>query len=251
MHTPSRKKEDFIYGIRTLIEAVNAGKEIDKVLLSKKPDSEIMQEVFPLIRKNGIPFQYVPVEKLNKITRKNHQGVIAFLSEISYAPLEEMITSVYEKGVDPRFLILDRVSDVRNFGAIARSVECLGFSGIIIPEKGSARINADAVKTSAGAIMNVPVSRVRSLVETVKYLQSSGIKVAAVTEKTERNLFDQELTGPLALIMGNEEQGISEKLIKIADALISIPMKGKTLSLNVSVAASVTMYEALRQTLNH
>ena len=162
-----KKKDDFIFGIHALSEAIKADKEIDRVLLDKNSGNAIKQELFSLIRKRQIPFQFVPVEKLNRITRKNHQGVIAFISEISYSPVEEVIARAFESGRDPRFIILDQVSDVRNFGAIARSAECFGFSGIIIPEKGAARINADAVKTSAGALMNIPVSRVRSLDEAV------------------------------------------------------------------------------------
>lgn len=242
-----KKNDDFIFGIRALMEAINAGKELDRVLLSKKPDSIIMQELFPLIREHQIPFQYVPLEKLNRITRKNHQGVIAYISEISYSPLEEVVTSAFEKGEDPRIIILDQVNDVRNFGAIARSVEALGFTGIVIPEKGAARVNADAVKTSAGALMNIPVCRLRSLEAAVDYLRQSGLKIVAVTEKAATPVYHENLVGPIALIMGGEESGISDQLLKKADNLVLIPMKGKTQSLNVSVATSVIMYEVLRQ----
>jgi 23S rRNA (guanosine2251-2'-O)-methyltransferase len=242
-----KKSDDFIFGIRSLIEAINAGKEIDRVLLTKKPDSIIMQELFPLIREYQIPFQYVPLEKLNRISRKNHQGVIAYLSEVSYSPLEEIITSAFEKGEDPRIIILDQVNDVRNFGAIARSVECLGFTAIVIPERGAARINADAVKTSAGALMNIPVCRQRSLEAAVDYLKQSGLNIIAVTEKAVTPVYEENLIGPIALIMGGEETGISSQLLKKADKLVLIPMKGKTQSLNVSVATSVIMYEVIRQ----
>lgn len=242
-----KTNDDFIFGIRALMEAIHAGKEIDRVMLTKKPDSVIMQELFPLIRQFGIPFQYVPIEKLNRITGKNHQGVIAYLSEISYSPLEEVITSAYERGEDPRIIILDQVNDVRNFGAIARSVECLGFTAIVIPEKGAARVNADAVKTSAGALMNIPVCRHRSLESALDYLRQSGLKIVAVTEKAVTPVYEENLMGPIALIMGGEESGISTPLLKKADKLVLIPMKGKTQSLNVSVATSVIMYEVMRQ----
>ncbi len=182
-----KEKEDFIFGIRTVLEAIKSGREIERVFMTKKPDSNLIaEEFFPVVLKYNIPFQYVPVEKLNRITRKNHQGVIAFISQISYSPLEEVITSVYESGKDPLFVVLDQVSDVRNFGAIARSVECLGFSGIIIPEKGAARINADAVKTSAGALLNIPVSRVKSLDKAMVVLRESGLKVISISEKTDK-----------------------------------------------------------------
>jgi 23S rRNA (guanosine2251-2'-O)-methyltransferase len=241
------KKDDFIFGIRAVTEAILAGKELEKVLMVQKPDSEIMRDLFPLLRKNNIPFQYVPVEKLNRVSRKNHQGVIAFLSMVSYSPLEEVITSVFEEGKDPRFLMLDQVSDVRNFGAIARSAECMGFSGIIIPEKGSARINADAVKTSAGALMNIPVCRTKSLEAALEYLKDSGLKIIAVSEKGDKLPYQVDLRGPLVFILGGEEKGISPSLLKYAQMMLKIPMTGKTTSLNVSVAASIMMYEQNKQ----
>ncbi len=231
------------------METILAGREVDRVMMVQKPDSEIVRELFPLLRKYNIPFQYVPVEKLNRVSRKNHQGVIAFLSMIAYSPLEEVVSSVFEEGKDPRFLMLDQVSDVRNFGAIARSAECMGFSGIIIPEKGSARINADAVKTSAGALMNIPVCRTRSLPAALSYLRDSGLKIVAVSEKADKFTFQVDLKGPLVFILGGEEKGISSTLLKETDFSIRIPMTGKTESLNVSVAASVVMYEQVRQEL--
>ncbi len=230
-----------------MIEAIRSGREVDRVLLASKPESQIMQELFPLVRLHEIPFQYVPFEKLNKITRKNHQGVVAFISSISYSPVEEIVTLSYEKGKDPLILLLDQVSDVRNFGAIARSAECMGFTGIIIPFRGAARINADAVKTSAGALMNIPVARSRSLEQTVRFLKDSGLRIVSVTEKAEDQCFNQDLNGPVALILGGEEKGISPALLKQSDLRVKIPMSGKTMSLNVSVAASVLMYEVIRQ----
>ncbi len=242
-----KKNEDFIFGIRSVIEAIIAGKELDRVLMVQKPDSEIVRELFPMLRQQNIPFQYVPIEKLNRISRKNHQGVIAFLSMVSYSPLEEVVASVFEEGKDPRFLMLDQVSDVRNFGAIARSAECMGFSGIIIPEKGSARINADAVKTSAGALMNIPVCRTKSLDAALEYLKDSGLKIFAISEKGDKFPFQADLKGPIVFILGGEEKGISPSLLKHAQMMLRIPMTGKTASLNVSVAASIVMYEQNRQ----
>ncbi len=231
------------------MEAISSGREVDRVLLTTKPESQVMQELFPLIRLHEIPFQYVPYEKLNKITRKNHQGVVAFISSITYSPLEEIVTLAFEKGKDPLILMLDQVSDVRNFGAIARSAECMGFSGVAIPFRGAARINADAVKTSAGALMNLPVARVRSMEHAARYLRDSGLKIVSVTEKADHFCQTQNLTGPLALILGSEEKGISPGLLDLSDLQVKIPMSGQTMSLNVSVAASILMYEVTRQRL--
>ncbi|HYW97332.1 MAG TPA: TrmH family RNA methyltransferase, partial [Bacteroidales bacterium] len=189
-----KKQDDFIFGIRAVIEAIKSGREVDRVLLANKPESQVIQELFPLVRLHEIPFQYVPYERLNKITRKNHQGVVAFISSISYSPLEELVASAFEQGKDPRLLMLDQVSDVRNFGAIARSAECMGFTGIVIPFKGAARINADAVKTSSGALVNLPVSRVSSMEQALKYLKDSGLMIAAVTEKAENYCFAENLS---------------------------------------------------------
>lgn len=229
------------------MEAIRSGKEIDRILIARKSEASILKELFSLAREYQVPYQFVPYEKLNKITRKNHQGVVAFISEISYSPVNEIIASSWEKGEDPLLLVLDRISDVRNFGAIARSAECLGFSGIVIPEKGAARINADAVKTSAGALMKLPVARVSSLPNTLKYLKDSGLKLLAVTEKTESLVYEADLNGPLALVLGSEDTGISENLLFLCDMQVKIPMPGETESLNVSVAASILMYEVLRQ----
>jgi 23S rRNA (guanosine2251-2'-O)-methyltransferase len=242
-----KKGKDFIFGIHSVTEALKSDRELDRVLIARKTESETLQELFSLVRDKGIPFQFVPFEKLNKITRKNHQGVIAFISEISYFPFNELITRIYEGGDDPLLLILDGISDVRNFGAIARSAECLGFNGIVIPEKGAARVNADAVKTSAGALMNIPVSRVKSLPNAIKQMNDSGIRVYAITEKTGKKIFNAGMKGPLALLMGSEDMGISENLLYICNDKLSIPMTGKTESLNVSVAASISMYEVVRQ----
>ncbi len=242
-----KSNRDFIFGTRAVIEAIRSGNDLEKILIARKTESEILKEIFSLARDHDIPYQYVPWEKLNKITRKNHQGVVALISPIVYFPMDELIQRVYERGEDPLFLILDQVSDVRNFGSVCRSAECLGFNGVIIPEKGSARVNADAVKTSAGALLKIPVSRVRSLPNSIKQLKDSGLRIIAVSEKAETILFESRLIGPLGILLGNEETGITDNLLFLSDEKLRIPMRGETESLNVSVAASIMMYEAIRQ----
>ena len=241
--------EEFIFGTRAVIEAISAGKNIERVLLQKKTVSAGSQELFSLLRQNNIAFQFVPVEKLNRVTRKNHQGVIAFISLVSYTPLEEIVSRAYESGKDPFILILDHISDVRNFGAIARTAECAGIDGIIIPEKGSVRITADAIKTSAGALMKIPVAQVISLREAINYLCMSGLTIVSATEKSDTYLYDAGLTGPIALIMGSEDIGITASLLELSNKRVKIPMQGEIGSLNVSVAAGVVIYEIIRQRL--
>jgi 23S rRNA (guanosine2251-2'-O)-methyltransferase len=239
--------EDFIFGTRAVLEAISAGKDIERVLLQKKSESAGAQELFSVLRQKNIEFQFVPVEKLNRVTRKNHQGVIAYLSQVSYTPLEEMVSRAYESGKDPFILVLDHISDVRNFGAIARTAECAGVDGIVIPEKGSVRVTADAVKTSAGALMKIPVARVGSLRVTINYLAMSGLSIVSATEKSETGLYEAELGGPIALIMGSEEIGVSASLLELSNKRVKIPMLGEIGSLNVSVAAGVVIYEVIRQ----
>lgn len=245
------KKKDFIFGIHSVTEAIQSGKEIDRIMISRKTESESLNELFKRVRDKGIPFQFVPPEKMNKITMKNHQGVIAFISEISYHPMDELIQRIYERGEDPLLLILDGITDVRNFGAIARSAECLGFNGIVVPEKRAARINADAVKTSAGALLKIPVSRVASLANSIKQMKDSGIRIYGITEKSDQTIHSVSLAAPLALVMGSEDKGISDKLLYLCDEKASIPMRGETESLNVSVATAISMYEVSRQLFSH
>lgn len=242
-----KQETDFIFGIRAIIEAIRSGKEIDKVLIRKGLSGELFQELFAEIKNSGILFSHVPPEKLDRITRKNHQGVIAFISPISYDSIESIIPGLYERGKTPFILILDSITDVRNIGAIARTAECAGVDAIIVPEKGSAQINADAVKTSAGAINYIPFCRAKSLVNTVKFLKDSGLQVFAATEKATQNYFTSNLKEPLALIMGAEDIGISPDLLRIADYLVRIPTLGRIESLNVSAAASVLIYEVVKQ----
>jgi len=239
--------EDFIFGTRAVMEAISAGKDIERVLLQKKTDSIGAQELFSLLRHKNIEYQFVPVEKLNRVTTKNHQGVIAYLSLVAYTPMEEIVSRAYESGRDPFVLVLDSLTDVRNFGAIARTAECAGVDGIVIPEKESVRITADAVKTSAGALMKIPVARVSSLREAVKYLSMAGLTIVSATEKTDTDLYDAGLTGPIAVIMGAEDIGVSSSLLDLSNKKLKIPMFGEIRSLNVSVAAGVIIYEVIRQ----
>ncbi len=240
-------KEDYVFGTRAVTEAVNAGKPIEKILFKKGLNNELFHELYQKIKDAEIPFQFVPVEKINRVTRKNHQGVIALLSPVEFQGIENVLPLIYDTGADPLLLILDQVSDVRNFGAIVRSAECAGVHAVIIPEKGSARINADAVKTSAGALFNVPICRTDNLKKTIEFLKDSGVKIVAASEKAT-NLYTQtNMNLPLAIIAGSEEHGISNSLLELSDELIKIPILGKIESLNVSVASSLMVYEAVRQ----
>lgn len=242
-----RRKEEFIYGTRAIIEAIQAGKEIEKLLVQKDVKNELIAELMTLVRDRNIPTTKVPLEKLNRVTRKNHQGAIAFISAISYASLDHIISSTFEKGETPLLLVLDRVTDVRNFGAIARSAECAGAHGIIIPSHGSAQINSDAMKTSAGALNYIPVYRSDNLKKTLREIQENGIQLVACTEKASDSLYDSNLTDPIALVMGSEEDGISHEYLRITDHMCKLPINGQIQSLNVGVAASVALYEAVRQ----
>jgi 23S rRNA (guanosine2251-2'-O)-methyltransferase len=241
------RNDHFIFGIHAVQEALDAGKDLDKVLVKRGPGSELMKKLRGKLREMEIPVQQVPVEKLNRITGKNHQGVIAFLSQIPYVDIASLLPTVFESGEDPLILLLDGVSDVRNFGAIARSAECAGVHAMVIPSSGSAAINADALKTSAGALHRIPVCRHRDLHAAARFLQESGLRLFAATEKANDSLYQADMTGPLGIIMGGEERGISPELLRLADGLVSIPMKGSIASLNVSVAAGIMLFEALRQ----
>jgi len=245
-----KKKDQLIYGIHPVSEALEAGKPLDKVMIQRGLRPETLQKVMRQLKKFNTPFQFVPKAKLDRITGKNHQGLIAFLSPIEYQELEWLLPSIFEKGETPLILILDRVTDIRNFGAICRSAECAGVHAIIIPEKGSAQINADAIKTSAGALLRVPICRVKSLVNTVKYLADSGIVSFAIHEKADQAYYEQDLSIPLAILMGSEEDGISDKLLHESRQAARIPMKGETESLNVSVSTAVILFETLRQRVN-
>lgn len=238
---------EFIFGIRSVIEAMRTGKLVDRLLLKREGKSSLYHELLGEAKSNNIPVQFVPAEKIDSITRKNHQGVIAWLSAIEYQNISNILPAIFEKGEDPLILILDGISDVRNFGAIIRSADCMGAHAVVIPERGSVRAGADAVKTSAGALLSFPVCRERSLSRTVGFLRSSGLTIAGATEKADTSLYEAGLTGPLALVLGSEDRGISRELESLCDLLIKIPMSGKTASLNVSVAAGILLYEVTRQ----
>lgn len=242
-----KKEEDFIFGIHPVAEALKAGKEIDRLLLQKNINGEQFQDILRLARERHIPVQMVPDAKLNSIVRGNHQGIIAFILPISFAKLENVLMQCFESGKIPLIIVLDQITDVRNFGAIARTAECAGATAIIVPEKGSARIGADAVKASAGALLEIPVCRVRNLDGTIKYLQDSGLRVFSCTEKCEKRYSSADYSIPTAIILGSEEFGISVDLLKRSDEWIKIPMAGNISSLNVSVAAGIVLFEVLRQ----
>ncbi|NLD22877.1 MAG: 23S rRNA (guanosine(2251)-2'-O)-methyltransferase RlmB [Bacteroidales bacterium] len=239
--------KEMIFGIRAVIEAIDAGKDIDRVLIRRELSGDLILELQQLLRDYEIPMQKVPVERIDRITRKNHQGVIAFTSAVTYHKLENIIPQLYEEGKSPFILVLDGLTDVRNFGAIARTCEVAGVDAIVIPSRGSVSVNSDAVKTSAGALHTIPVCRERSLKEAVVFLKNSGIKVVAATEKAATIYTNSDMSPPVAVIMGSEDVGISNELIRISDELIKLPQFGKIQSLNVSVAAGVIIYEVLRQ----
>ena len=240
-------QDNFVFGIHAVREAISAGKDIDRVLIRRGGGSDLFKELLAELRLFDIPVQQVPVEKLNRITRKNHQGVIAWLSQVSYSDISTVLPTIYESGQDPLILLLDGVSDVRNFGAIARSAECAGVHAIVIPFSGSAAINSDAIKTSAGALHRITVCRERDLVTAARFLRDSGLKLFAATEKAEEVLYEADMRGPVGIIMGSEDRGVSNALLKDSDHWISIPMKGSISSLNVSVAAGIILFEAVRQ----
>lgn len=238
-----------IFGTRAIIEAIEAGKEIDKVYLQRGLTNNLTSELNTLIKKNGIQTSFVPIEKLNKLTQKNHQGAVATISPITFHDFEELVIQTIESGQNPLFLLLDQVSDVRNFGAIIRTAACTGVHGIIIPKKGGAPINADTVKTSAGAAFQVPIAKVDHLKDAIYYLQGSGVQIVAATEKSNDTIYSIDITKPTAIVMGSEERGVSNGVLKISDHLASLPMQGNIASLNVSVACGALLYEVVRQRL--
>jgi 23S rRNA (guanosine2251-2'-O)-methyltransferase len=244
-----QKESDCIFGLRPVIEAIKAGKQIDRLLIKQGLQGALYHELMTEVRKNNIVYQIVPLERIEIVTRKNHQGVLAWLSIIEYQQISNLLPMIFEKGEDPLIIALDGISDVRNFGAIVRSAECLGAHAVLIPEKGSARITADAVKTSAGALNTFPVCREKSIVRAVEFLRESGLKVACAAEKQGTEVSKSDLKGPLVLVMGSEEKGISRELLSLADKIIRIPMTGRIESLNVSVAAGILVYEISRQRL--
>lgn len=241
------EKNEMIFGARAVIEAIQAGKEIDKVLIKKDIQSDLSKELLAALKDTFIPVQRVPVERINRITKKNHQGVIAFISPITYQRTEDIVPFLFEQGKNPLLIMLDGLTDVRNFGAIARTCECAGVDAIIIPNKNSVSVNADAIKTSAGALHTLPVCREANLRNTIKFLKDSGFKIIAATEKGDYDYTKADYEGPTCIIMGAEDTGVSYDNLALCDEWVKIPMPGTIESLNVSVAAGVLIYEAIKQ----
>ncbi|WDF53454.1 23S rRNA (guanosine(2251)-2'-O)-methyltransferase RlmB [Mucilaginibacter sp. KACC 22063] len=244
---PRRESNQMVFGIRAVMEAIRSGKEIESLFIQRGLGGGLFHEFKALLNEHGIFAQQVPIEKLNRITTKNHQGVIGVISPIIYQKIEDIIPVIFEQGKTPLILVLDGVTDVRNMGAIARTAECAGVDAIVLPSKGSAQINPDAIKTSAGALYKIPVCRHDNLLQTVKFLQESGLQLVCCTEKTESSIYDVDYTAPTVIIMGSEESGIRHEIIRISEHLAKIPMFGEIESLNVSVSAAVIIYEAIRQ----
>jgi len=241
------KASEFIYGIHAVQEAILSGREISKIFLGKNAREGNIGELLFIAKKTGIPFQYVPPEKLNSITRKNHQGIVAVLSPVTYQDIGHIIPQLFEAGEMPFILVLDGVTDVRNLGAIARSAECAGVHALVLPARGGALVTADAVKTSSGALNILPVCRTINLAGTVKFLRDSGLRIYGSSDKQGRMYHEGDYTGPLTIILGSEETGLSAELLKVCNDLLYIPMYGRIESLNVSVAASLLVYEVVRQ----
>lgn len=241
------EKSDFIFGLRAIIEAIEAGKDIDKILIKTDINGELARELLGKAKAYGILVRRVPQEKLNRITMKNHQGAIAILAAVPYQKLENIIPMLYEEGKNPLIIVLDGVTDIRNFGAIARTANCAGANALVIPSHNSVSITADAIKTSAGALFHIPVCREKNTIDAVKILKENGYKIVAATEKGARCYTEVDMTVPIAIVMGAEETGISEEVLRISDDLAAIPIIGQIGSLNVSVAAGIMMYEAVRQ----
>ena len=242
----SPQPDEMVFGIQSVLETLRSDQQIDKLYMEKGLSNPDIQN---LAFQNRVTIQRVPVEKLDRLTRKNHQGVVCLVAQVQYVKLSNVIADVFERGEQPFFLLLDRITDVRNFGAIARTAECTGIQCIVIPGRGAAAINSDAMKTSSGALNHISVCREPDLTETIKYLQTSGITVVACTEKSSRDLYERstDLTGPLAIVVGSEEDGISPELLRMVDTHVKIPLLGAVGSLNVSVATGVVLYEAVRQ----
>lgn len=241
-----RESNAFVFGIRAAIEAIKAGQDIETIFIQRNLNGQLLLELKSVLSGTDIPVNMVPVEKLNRMTTKNHQGVVAVVSPISFQKIEDIIPIIYERGETPLVLVLDSITDVRNMGAIARTAACAGVHAIVVPSKNSAQINADAIKTSAGALFSIPVCRHNSLHKVAQYLQESGLQLVACTEKTDDLIYNPDYTLPTAIIMGAEDEGISKDLIRIADHLAKIPMMGEISSLNVSVSAGIILYEAVR-----
>ena len=239
-------KSTEIYGIRSVIEAINSSKDIDKVYIQTGLKGKLIGQLESLIRKNKINFSYVPTQKLDRLSKKNHQGVIARIAPIKFYTIDSF-SEVLEKSNNPFVLILDKINDVRNFGAIIRTAEISGVDGIIIQNSSSAPVNSDTIKTSAGAIFNIPICKVNHIKDAIYHLQSMNISIISASEKSEKNIYDVDLKVPLAIIMGSEQKGINKSVINLSNESVKLPMYGKIESLNVSVACGIFLYEVVRQ----
>ena len=248
MYKTKRPKErEMIFGIRAVIEAIDAGKTLDKILVRRDMTSTLSRELRQRLEGTATPVIKVPVEKLQQLTDKNHQGVIAFISPIDFYRIEDVLPPLFEEGKSPLLIMLDGITDMRNFGAIARSAECAGADAIIIPARGGVSINGDAVKTSAGALHRLPVVKVENMAEAIEYLKNSGVNIVAATEHAVKKYTDADFTLPTAILMGAEDEGITPQNLKLAGEQVKIPMRGSIESLNVSVAAAIMLFEAVRQ----
>lgn len=241
------KNEHQIFGIRAIMEAVQSGKPVDKVFIQKDASGELMKELIKTLKRANINFTYVPTEKLHRLTNQNHQGAVASISPVEFVDIEFLVEQAQNSDRPPFLLILDQISDARNFGAIIRTAECTGVHGIIVPKNGSAPVNGDTVKTSAGAVFNVPICKVEHIKDALFYLQGCGIKSVAATEKTDQSIYDIDLKKPVAIVMGSEDRGINPSVLKIIDEKGKLPMFGNIGSLNVSVACGAFLYETVRQ----
>lgn len=246
-YPPQPSQKDMIFGIHAVLEAIEAGKDIDKILIRKELQGELANELFTALSGKNIPIQRVPIEKLNHLTQKNHQGVIAFTASIEYQHINDIIPTLYEQGKNPFIVVLDGITDVRNFGAIVRTCECAGVHAIVVPTRGSAAANGDAVKTSAGALHHLPICRENQLTDTIQYLKNSGLRIIGATEKARKSYNQVDYNDPVVFVMGAEDTGISAEIVKMCDETVAIPILGNIGSLNVSVAAGILLYEAVRQ----
>lgn len=248
---PQRSKEDdlqIIFGIRAISEAIAAGKDIDRLYIQEGLQSGLFNDLRKLCKENEVHYTMVPIYKLNKLAPgKNHQGAVASLASVTYYDIETLLPTIFEEGKTPLILVLDRITDVRNFGAIARSAECAGVDAIVIPSRGAAQVNGDAIKTSAGALHTIPVCKEENLKQTLEFLKNSGLTIVSCTEQGSIPHYTADLTGPVAIIMGSEEDGISGEYLRKSDVRVLVPMKGEISSLNVSVATGVILFEVLRQ----
>ena len=244
------KNKEAIFGIRPIIEVIKSGKTIDKLFIQKGLHNESFAILWKLVRENRINYKHVPVDKMNRLTKKNHQGVFAFISPIDFYNIEDVIPNLYEEGKSPLILILDRITDVRNFGAIARTAECANVDCIVVPEQNSAAINSDAMKTSSGALNSIKICRTWNLKMTLQMLKDSGIQIVSCTEKTNNKIYSVNYQIPTAIVLGSEENGISNEFLKFSDEKVKIPILGNIESLNVSVACGVILYEIVRQRLS-